>query len=183
MDPTGNTLGATGQTALTVTNNVPGANGFSQAKTQDFNMTITMPTNMACTGGSTGNICTIRCRNNALAGPFGGCIAVQQAGAAAKTNVASKISSAATKSEVDAQVKQDKQDLAGAIAANQDFGSNQQVQAQAAVKAAIGPSIVSKQAAVQTPAVAATNSGNAKANGKAGKGNANAAAAKAGTGN
>lgn len=51
MDPTGNTLGATGQTALTVTNNVPGANGFSQAKTEDFNMTVTMPTSLNCTGG------------------------------------------------------------------------------------------------------------------------------------
>lgn len=51
MDPTGNTLGATGQTALTVTNNVPGTNGFSQAKTQDFNITVTMPTDLNCTGG------------------------------------------------------------------------------------------------------------------------------------
>lgn len=51
MDPTGNSLGATGQTPLTVTNNVPGANGFSQAKTQDFNMTVTLPDTMTCTGG------------------------------------------------------------------------------------------------------------------------------------
>ena len=48
----GNTLGVTGQTNLSVTNNVPGANGFSQAKEQDFNMTVTLPTNMACTGGT-----------------------------------------------------------------------------------------------------------------------------------
>jgi hypothetical protein len=60
-------------TNLTVTNNVPGANGLSQAKEQDFNMTIQMPSDLACTGGSTGNICTVRCRNNAVAGPFGGC--------------------------------------------------------------------------------------------------------------
>lgn len=51
MDPTGNTMGATGQTALEVTNNVPGTNGFSQAKTQDFNITVTMPTDLNCTGG------------------------------------------------------------------------------------------------------------------------------------
>lgn len=51
MDPTGNSLGATGQTQLQVTNNVPGVNGFSQAKTQDFNITVTMPTNLNCTGG------------------------------------------------------------------------------------------------------------------------------------
>lgn len=51
MDPTGNSLGATGQTPLEVTNNVPGANGFSQAKTVDFNMTVKMPADMKCTGG------------------------------------------------------------------------------------------------------------------------------------
>lgn len=51
MDPTGNTLGATGQIPLTVTNNVPGVNGFSQAKTEDFNITVTMPDSLNCTGG------------------------------------------------------------------------------------------------------------------------------------
>jgi hypothetical protein len=35
---------------LTVTNNVPGVNGLSQAKTQDFNITVAMPSNLACTG-------------------------------------------------------------------------------------------------------------------------------------
>jgi hypothetical protein len=51
MDPTGNSLGVTGQTPLQVENNVPGVNGFSQAKFQDFNITVTMPTNFTCTGG------------------------------------------------------------------------------------------------------------------------------------
>lgn len=36
---------------LTVTNNVPGANGLSQAKTEDFNITVAMPDKLACTGG------------------------------------------------------------------------------------------------------------------------------------
>lgn len=36
---------------LTVTNNVPGVNGFSQAKTEDFNITVTMPDTMNCIGG------------------------------------------------------------------------------------------------------------------------------------
>lgn len=57
---------------LKVKNNIPGANGLSQAKAQDFNITVTMPQDMKCTGASTGDICTIRCRNNAVAGPFGG---------------------------------------------------------------------------------------------------------------
>jgi hypothetical protein len=57
---------------LTVTNNIPGANGLSQAQAQDFNITVTMPNNFKCVGGSTGNVCTVRCRNNAQAGAFGG---------------------------------------------------------------------------------------------------------------
>lgn len=61
MDPTGNSLGVTGQTPLTVTNNVPGANGFSQAKTQDFNITVTMPATMNCTGGEHIYIQNLRC--------------------------------------------------------------------------------------------------------------------------
>lgn len=36
---------------LTVTNNVPGANGFSQAKAQAFNITVQMPDKFTCTGG------------------------------------------------------------------------------------------------------------------------------------
>jgi Egh16-like virulence factor len=36
---------------LTVTNNVPGANGLSQAKAQDFNITVTMPDKFTCIGG------------------------------------------------------------------------------------------------------------------------------------
>lgn len=36
---------------LTVTNNVPGVNGFSQAKAQDFNITVKMPDSFTCTGG------------------------------------------------------------------------------------------------------------------------------------
>ena len=113
----GNSLGATGQTNLSVTNNVPGVNGFSQAKTEDFNITVTMPTDLTCTGGestslshfsssiikrlilsqgSTGNICTVRCRNNALAGPFGGCFAVQQVDTTPSQNTASNIETAQT---------------------------------------------------------------------------------------
>lgn len=46
--------------------------------------------------GSTGNICTVRCRNNALAGPFGGCFAVQQVDTTAAQNSASTVSTAQT---------------------------------------------------------------------------------------
>ncbi|KXX82389.1 hypothetical protein MMYC01_201353 [Madurella mycetomatis] len=63
---------------LTVSNNITGSNGLSQSRPQDFNITVTMSDNLKCIGGSTGNVCTVRCRNTALAGPFGGCFAVQQ---------------------------------------------------------------------------------------------------------
>ncbi|KAI1771245.1 gas1-like protein [Hypoxylon cercidicola] len=75
---------------LTVQNNVPGVNGFSQAKEQDFDILVNMPDSFACTGSSAGNVCTVRCRNNALAGPFGGCFPVQQVDAAAAPANAAK---------------------------------------------------------------------------------------------
>lgn len=77
LDETSNA--ATKFTKLKVANNVPGANGLSQAKEQDFTINVAMPDNFNCIGASTGNICTVRCRNTAVAGPFGGCFAVQQA--------------------------------------------------------------------------------------------------------
>lgn len=51
LDQTSNAGGFKGN--LTVTNNIPGANGLSQAKEQDFNITIAMPPDMACICGST----------------------------------------------------------------------------------------------------------------------------------
>ena len=63
---------------LKVANNIPGENGLSQAKEQDFTITVQMPQDLNCIGASTGDICTVRCRNTALAGPFGGCFAVRQ---------------------------------------------------------------------------------------------------------
>lgn len=40
-----------GQIPLKVENNVPGINGFSQAKAANFNMTVTLPDDLACIGG------------------------------------------------------------------------------------------------------------------------------------
>ncbi|KAL8304866.1 hypothetical protein RB597_004125 [Gaeumannomyces tritici] len=79
VDATGN-----GQfVPMTVTDNIPGANGLSTAKTEQFQMKATLPDDLECTNGSTGDICIIRCRNTAQAGPFGGCIPVQQQAAGA----------------------------------------------------------------------------------------------------
>lgn len=44
---------------LTVTNNVPGVNGLSQAKAQAFNITVKMPDNLSCTGGE--SLSTLPC--------------------------------------------------------------------------------------------------------------------------
>lgn len=38
---------------------------------------VEMPAGMTCTGGPTGDACIVRCRNVAIAGPFGGCVAGQ----------------------------------------------------------------------------------------------------------
>jgi len=62
--------------AATVTQQVPGTFGLSFAKATDFPLTAQIPAGMACTAGPSGNACIVRCRNPALAGPFGSCVAV-----------------------------------------------------------------------------------------------------------
>ncbi|KAH9892167.1 hypothetical protein F4778DRAFT_327867 [Xylariomycetidae sp. FL2044] len=135
---------------LTVEDNVPGANGFSQAKEQAFDIKVTMPDDFTCTGSSAGNVCTVRCRNNALAGPFGGCFPVQQVDTEASVNTASKITTAATLEKVQAQVQQDIQDLPAAIEANNNAGSDEQLSAKAVVSSLLQQSIVSSEAPTQT---------------------------------
>ncbi|KAH7342958.1 hypothetical protein BKA65DRAFT_431151 [Rhexocercosporidium sp. MPI-PUGE-AT-0058] len=168
LEETGNT-GVFTQN-LTVTNNVPGANGFSQAKTQDFNITVTMPDKMTCIGGSTGNICTVRCRNNAQAGPFGGCFAVQQIDTTPNANSANTIATAATLPAVLAQVQQDQLDLDAAIKANQVSG-----QGAAALKAA-GAELPIVSKAVDAQTLSRENINGAAATGAAGAGGAGAGA-------
>jgi hypothetical protein len=84
MDETSNAV--TTFTPLKVSNNVPGSFGLSQEKEKDFVINVQMPNNFNCLGASTGNICTVRCRNTAIAGPFGGCFAVQQTDGTGRTN-------------------------------------------------------------------------------------------------
>jgi len=62
--------------AATVTTQVPGELGLSLAAAQDFPLVAQMPAGMACTAGPNGDACIMRCRNPALAGPFGSCVAV-----------------------------------------------------------------------------------------------------------
>ncbi|ETW81403.1 CRISPR-associated protein 1 [Heterobasidion irregulare TC 32-1] len=78
-------------TAVTVTSQPPGINGLLHNGPADSKITLQLPNTLACTGGSTGNACVIRLNNGGAntgsiangAGPFGGCVAVSQANAAA----------------------------------------------------------------------------------------------------
>lgn len=84
IDSTG--TGANWQ-AITVTQNLPGnaKTGRNQATSKmDQPLTASIPAGQTCTGTVAGqsNICMVRCENPARAGPFGGCIPVQMAGAA-----------------------------------------------------------------------------------------------------
>ncbi|KAM0745685.1 hypothetical protein T439DRAFT_319848 [Meredithblackwellia eburnea MCA 4105] len=72
---------------MQVTQNVPGRNlpvigSLSTATATDFPVRAVIPAGTTCTGGG-GGVCLVRCRNAAIAGPFGSCAAVAQAGTAA----------------------------------------------------------------------------------------------------
>lgn len=76
--------------AMEVTRNVPGVASLSLATVADIPLVVRVPKNMnACTGGSNGATCIIRCRNTAVAGPFGGCMPVVMDEAPATAPVAS----------------------------------------------------------------------------------------------
>lgn len=78
-----------------VTQDVPGAGigGLSLATNTDFPLTVQMPAGMTCDGsvGGADNVCVVRVRNNALAGPFGGSAAFTQSTAARKRAVAYRL--------------------------------------------------------------------------------------------
>ncbi|KAI0976740.1 hypothetical protein F4678DRAFT_122897 [Xylaria arbuscula] len=135
---------------VTVQDNVPGVNGFSQAKEEDFTIKVTMPTNLNCTGSSAGNVCTVRCRNNALAGPFGGCFPVQQVDTTAASLTPADVNTNLSLAKVTAQVAQDNKDFPVALAAIQAAGTDEQLKAAAAVSQLIGVSVVSSAAPTQT---------------------------------
>ncbi|KAI0850279.1 hypothetical protein F5Y00DRAFT_233023 [Daldinia vernicosa] len=71
-----------------VTQDVPGSGflGLSTATNTDFPLTVQMPAGMTCdaTVGDAQNVCIVRVRNNAIAGPFGGSAAFTQSPAARK---------------------------------------------------------------------------------------------------
>lgn len=71
-----------------VTQDVPGIGfaGLSLATNTDFPVTVQMPAGMTCdaTVGGASNVCIVRVRNGAAAGPFGGSAAFTQSAAARK---------------------------------------------------------------------------------------------------
>jgi hypothetical protein len=74
-------------TPIQVTQNIDGnARGRNNdQQMQDLPLTAAIPADQQCTGTVAGqtNVCMVRCENPARAGPFGGCVPVQMAGAAA----------------------------------------------------------------------------------------------------
>lgn len=76
-------------TPIQVTQNIDGnARGRNNdQQMQDLPLRAAIPANQQCTGTVAGqsNVCMVRCENPARAGPFGGCVPVQMAGAAAAT--------------------------------------------------------------------------------------------------
>ena len=73
-DATGKTF-----TAMTITTNVPGINGRSNAANVNFHLVAKLPAGAACTGtvGTDTNVCVVKCANPV--GPFGSNVLVQQA--------------------------------------------------------------------------------------------------------
>lgn len=72
-------------TPITVTTTPPGQNSRNRSGAQtDFPLVAAVPQNQQCTGTVAGqdNVCLVRCENAARAGPFGGVVPVQMAGAA-----------------------------------------------------------------------------------------------------
>ncbi|KAJ4373514.1 hypothetical protein N0V86_007654 [Didymella sp. IMI 355093] len=163
LDETSNA--ATKFTKLKVANNVPGANGLSQAKEQDFTINVAMPDNFNCIGASTGNICTVRCRNTAVAGPFGGCFAVQQADGKGRTDgTAAGVDTAQTLQGISNQILQNQKDLPVAIAANQAAGLAGGNEGASAISALISATAAPQAGATQTAAAGNGQNQNAGGN-------------------
>ncbi|KAI3325889.1 hypothetical protein HD806DRAFT_426929 [Xylariaceae sp. AK1471] len=105
MDPTGNSIGATGQTKLATKEAPVDKNG-------NIALLVAMPQDVKCIGASTGNVCTVRCRN---ANNFGGCFAVQQIDISPNVNTPTNIDTLQSLDNVLQQVAQNVADLPAAM--------------------------------------------------------------------
>ncbi|KAI0847197.1 hypothetical protein F5Y00DRAFT_122751 [Daldinia vernicosa] len=114
FDPTGNTAGATGQLNVTTTESKANANG-------EITLQVTMPNDLACIGASTGDVCTIRCRN---ANEFGGCVAVQQTDTTPAENTPGTIEAFQSLEGITTQIQQNVADLPAAVKALSESGDS-----------------------------------------------------------
>ena len=89
---------------MTVTQNLQGNDRGRNRDTQmqDLPLNVQIDAAQTCTGTVAGqsNVCMVRCENPARAGPFGGCVPVQMAGAAAAAAPATGATPAAGKFSV-----------------------------------------------------------------------------------
>jgi hypothetical protein len=92
------TSGGTDEQAMqkaTVVKDVPGlgVQGLSLATNTEFEMQVQMPAGMTCdaTVAGASNVCVMRVRNGAAAGPFGGSVAFTQSTAARKRAIAYRL--------------------------------------------------------------------------------------------
>ncbi|KAI1079625.1 hypothetical protein F5B20DRAFT_158547 [Whalleya microplaca] len=180
MDLTGNSNGATGQTNLTTSESDSKKNG-------DITLTVTMPDDMQCIGASTGDVCTVRCRN---ANEFGGCFAVQQTDTTPNQNTPANIATAQDLKGITAQVQQNIADLPAAVKAIAESGSDPAEQGTAVVQEIQAADPATDGLADQTTGngnTGNTNSGNKNSgntnSGNTNAGNTNTGNANAGTGN
>lgn len=78
-----------------VTQDIPGLGfgGLSLATNTEFPMKVKMPQGMTCEGnvGGAQNVCIVRVRNSAAAGPFGGSAAFTQSQAGRKRALAFRL--------------------------------------------------------------------------------------------
>ncbi|POR32908.1 Uncharacterized protein TPAR_06841 [Tolypocladium paradoxum] len=95
IDPSSGGYDANAFQGAQVTQNMPGLGigGLSLATNTDFLVKVQMPEGMTCDGkvGGAENVCIVRVRNSALAGPFGGAAAFTQSPAARKRAIAYRL--------------------------------------------------------------------------------------------
>ncbi|GAP87788.1 putative cell surface protein [Rosellinia necatrix] len=95
VDATSGGTDASAFEAAEVTQDVPGLpfGGLSLATNTDFPVTVQMPAGMTCEATVAGaeNVCIVRVRNSAAAGPFGGSAAFTQSPAARKRAIAYRL--------------------------------------------------------------------------------------------
>ncbi|KAF2452146.1 hypothetical protein P171DRAFT_402201 [Karstenula rhodostoma CBS 690.94] len=138
-------------TPITVATNVDGnARGRNNDNAMtDLPLNVAIPAGQTCTGTVAGqsNVCMVRVQNSARAGPFGGCIPVQMAGAAPAAGAAAPAGAAPVAAAPAAAAP------AAAAPAGAASGATAPAAAAAAAPAAADPAVAAP--AVAAPAVGA----------------------------